>query len=304
MPSVREFSRDSDEVFNFVVGLNVKYRHGGEIKVPTIGVYVAKEFSFGQLDYHEERLEFSEHQLIKLNFELKRVTGHNPAHGKPTAQPRVPRSRHNHSTKLRAQPVTSDFVLVNCLGQLNINHQQHSMPTINSLGIYININEVLSIEHTQLILVENLALMASLADLVLPASINEPLFIYRGDLKPEQSVSSAYQFFRHWSSSHQLICFSDFDPAGLIITLGSGANFSLMPAMATWPKIFTVELEGSEENWWQQQEQRTAINNLIDNGQLSQHLAASFQKMADHRRTWQQEHMISHQTELSLIALN
>lgn len=297
-----ELSKDCAKVFKFVKELNAKYRGGGELSVGTTGKYIATEFHFGQLDHHQ-RLRFSALDLFKLNQEITQLTGKNPAWDDYIKVTRPERSKSHNSTKLQTLPVREDFVLVNCLGSLKINQQISVSLTLSSLGVHLNVNDFNSIEHRQLILVENLAVMASLALLKLPAEIDDPLFIYRGDVKSEQNTRTAYQFFRRWSSSHQLICFSDFDPAGMVIVISSGATSCLIPEPTSWDYIFSVKLKDVEKNWWQQNKQMTALSSLVKQDQLPKELAAGFKNMGDYRRTWQQEHMISHQTPLTLSAL-
>jgi len=299
---IKHFKKNSVEVFNFVKNLNAKHRHGGEVSVSELGQFVAREFHFGQLGHHS--IKFSAHQLIKLNQDITQLTGSNPAWHQYPKQTRVERSKNYFDIKTATRSVTEDFVIVNCLGQLKVNQQVFSLPTINSLGAYYHINDFKSIEHRQLILVENFAVMASLAQLKLPADIEDPLFIYRGDVKPEQNTNAAYNFFRRWSSSHQLICFSDFDPAGMVIASGSGATSCLIPAPSSWDYIFTVELEDEEINWGEQQAQKKTIDSRFSQNKLGPELMAGFSKMAKHKRTWQQEHMISHETPLQLITLH
>jgi len=301
------FDKHGAAVFNFVKNLNAKHRLGGEVLASELGQFVAREFNFGQLDLRDN-LKFSLQQLLKLNQEIAKLTGNNPAWDDFIKLTRPERAKSHHSTKLQVVPVSEDFVLVNCLGSLKINQQVATLPPLSALGVYLNAKEFNSIEHKQLILVENLAVMAALALLKLPETIDDPLFVYRGDVKPEQNVSSAYHFFRRWSSSHHLICFSDFDPAGLLIAASSGATCSLIPVADSIDDIFSPEftdkeLKDSEQNWWQQTDQKTALESLIKQQSLSPALITAFQQMANYRRTWQQEHMISHQTPLQLIAL-
>ena len=301
------FDKHGAEVFNFVKSLNANHRLGGEVLASALGQFVAREFNFGQLG-HRNNLKFSLQDLMELNREIAQLTGNNPAWDNYTKLTRPERAKSHHSTKLQVLPVSEDFVLVNCLGSLKINQHVATLPPLSALGVYLNASEFNSIEHEQLILVENLAVMASLALLKLPEAIDDPLFVYRGDVKPEQNITSAYQFFRRWSSSHQLLCFSDFDPAGLLIATSSGATCGLAPTADSIDDIFSTEftdkaLKDSEQNWWQQAQQKTALESLIKQDSLSPALITAFQQMANYRRTWQQEHMITHQTPLQLIAL-
>lgn len=207
----------------------------------------------------------------------------------------------SNNEKLNALAVSEDFVLVNSLNSLQINKHSVDMTVLASLGVYLNTKKVESVEHKQIVLVENLAVMANLATLVLLDNakyLENALWIYRGDLKREQSSGRAYDFFRRFKATHQLVCFADFDPEGLKIAITSGATTILSPVADT---IVNFNAAGPDIDYFKQATAKQYINNQTD---LSLQIEKLFAVMAEQRQTIKQEHILSHQIPLSVFEIN
>lgn len=207
----------------------------------------------------------------------------------------------NNNEKLNALAVSEDFVLVNSLSSLQINNDQLDINILASLGVYINANKVESVEHKQIVLVENLAVMANLAKLVLLDNakyLENALWVYRGDLKREQSTGRAYDFFRRFKATHQLICFADFDPEGFKIAITSGATTILAPVADA---VVNFNAAGPDIDYFKQVTAKQYINNQTD---LSLQVEKLFAVMAEQRQTIKQEHILSHRIPLSVFEIN
>jgi len=207
----------------------------------------------------------------------------------------------NNNEKLNALAVSEDFVLVNSLSSLQINNDQLDINVLASLGVYINANKVESVEHKQIVLVENLAVMANLAKLVLLDNakyLENALWVYRGDLKREQSTGRAYDFFRRFKATHQLICFADFDPEGFKIAITSGATTILAPVADA---VVNFNAAGPDIDYFKQVTAKQYINNQTD---LSLQVEKLFAVMAEQRQTIKQEHILSHRIPLSVFEIN
>lgn len=197
--------------------------------------------------------------------------------------------------------MSEDFVLVNSLSSLQINNDQLYINVLASLGVYINANKVESVEHKQIVLVENLAVMANLAKLVLLDNakyLENALWVYRGDLKREQSTGRAYDFFRRFKATHQLICFADFDPEGFKIAITSGATTILAPVADA---VVNFNAAGPDIDYFKQVTAKQYINNQTD---LSLQVEKLFAVMAEQRQTIKQEHILSHRIPLSVFEIN
>lgn len=216
----------------------------------------------------------------------------------PEPQRRTQLALTERNEKRGAIKVSADFVLVNSLENLRLNQQCIALSPVCSLGQYLCVFEIESIEHRQIVLVENLIVMANLARLHIPASLKDALWLYRGDLQAHQQTGTAYSFFRRFQESHQLICFSDLDPSGLQITLTSGATQCLTLANS---QDLSLDLQGEEEQWFTQQQ---AIRYLNKQAQLPDACATLFQQMQQTQKTLKQEHMLAHSLELALYPLS
>lgn len=199
--------------------------------------------------------------------------------------------------KINSYPVSQNYILLNSITTLNLNQQRHLMSPFTSFGIYIDAQQIQSVEHQQIVLVENLQVMASLKQLVIPEHLKDALWLYRGDIKDQHSSSRAYQFFRSLAETHQLICFSDLDPAGIEIAISSGAVHWLTPIDSA---IIDISLSGDENEFYKQEKAITFLNKKKT---LPDKCKNSFQLMLELQKTLKQEHMITHQIPLNLFSL-
>lgn len=234
----------------------------------------------------------------------------------PLAQSRETIALTHNNEKLNALAVADDFVLVNALNGLMLNQQRFDMTNLSSLGLYLNIHDIESVEHKQIVFVENLTIMANLRKLVLAGNaehLSNALWVYRGDLKREQSTSRAYDFFRRFKSSHQLIAFTDVDPEGFRIALTSGATQLLAPNTKA---IHHFKVEGADQDYFNQTAAKHYVLNrfhstaqnksdfVLPEPVLSQACQTLFTVICDLRKTIKQEHILSHQIPISVFEIN
>lgn len=219
----------------------------------------------------------------------------------PEQQSRIRVAANHNAEKRNALAVSEDFVLVNALNCVKINEKTIALSNIASLGLYLNVQTVQSIEHQYIVLVENLAVMANLDKLILQDSAKHlinALWVYRGDLKPQQHTGRAYDFFRRFKESHTLVCFADMDPKGLEISLTSLATYVLSP-IAESLKDFNVI--GPDIDYFNQ---KSSIPTLLKQQPLlSVSCQRLFNAITQSRKTIKQEHMLAHQIPLSLFVL-
>ncbi|MCP5077111.1 MAG: hypothetical protein GY951_03530, partial [Psychromonas sp.] len=144
----------------------------------------------------------------------------------------------------------------------------------------------------QIILVENLTVMANLPRLNIPTNLKDALWLYRGDSQKFQHTATASKFYKRFQNTHQLICFSDFDPAGLQIALTCSATQWL-----TLQSIddLNTELLGYEHEWFKQ---TNAIKYINDKAYLPDPIQLLFSAMNHHQKTLKQEHMLAHELPL------
>ncbi|MDA7745921.1 hypothetical protein N8878_01130 [Psychromonas sp.] len=218
----------------------------------------------------------------------------------PEKRGRIENARLNNNEKLNSLAVSEEFVLVNSLQTLQLNQEKINITEINTLGVYLNANKINSVEHETIVLVENLAVMANLQFLMLTDAakhLKEAIWIYRGDVKAEQNTNRAYKFFRRFIGTHQLICFSDFDPEGIFIASKSGASQYLAVSIDAL-KNFNVK--GPEQDYYNQIK---TVNKLSKDPNLSVECRSLLNAMAIDKKTVKQEHILAHQIPLSLFEI-
>jgi len=219
----------------------------------------------------------------------------------PEDTTRIIRANTFNEEKPRTLAVSHDFILVNSLNALHINQQTIEINEFQSLGLYINANSIETLEHSCIVLVENLSVMANLALLnFMPDNkiLSNALWLYRGDIKTQQTTSMAYQFFRRFKGSQQLICFADFDPKGIEIALTSGADYFIAP---TAQNIKTFQANGGDVDYFKQSESRNYIDKHLDD---SSNITPLYRLMFEHRKTIKQEHMLAKALTLSIFKIN
>jgi len=222
----------------------------------------------------------------------------------PEEQSRIDIAANYNDEKNNALAVSKDFVLVNSLNTLQINSKILDINAFSSLGIYMNANKIETIEHKQIVLVENLAVMANLAKLVLldnAKHLVNALWVYRGDVKREQSTGRAYDFFRRFKGSHQLLCFADFDPEGMKIAITSGASAMLSPNSYA---LINFNAGGHDVDYFKQDTAKQYLLNKSNQGDFPFELDKLITVMSAQRQTIKQEHILAHQIPLSVFTLN
>lgn len=274
---------------------------GGRVKVDDIKYLkvLREEYDFGTEEKGYLSFTFMDRLSLIESVRLKdRLDLLSPY---PDEKSREDNANINKGEKLNSYPVSRDFVLMNTLNDFRLNGDVYSKSPFTSLGLSVRSSEIISVEHRQIVLVENLTLMANLASLKIPSRLKEALWIYRGDVHAGQQTGMAYELFRRFGH-HQLICFSDLDPAGIQIVMTSGAQYWLSPLECEQAIRLKQDkkLTGVEQEWF---DQRGAITYLEGRAQLPKQCQLAFDIMKTHHHTLQQEHMLSHKLALDLFEL-
>jgi hypothetical protein len=215
----------------------------------------------------------------------------------PEKTSRTDIAQKNRNEKVSALNVSEDFVLLNSLHSLRINNQVIQNGPLSTLGHFICASEIETIEHQQIVFVENLIVMANLSRLNIPDELKEALWLYRGDIQAFNQTGTAYTFFRRFQDSHCLICFSDIDPSGLQISLTSGATHGLTLSETS---SLNIELQGDENEWFKQ---KNAITYLNQYPALPRYYERLFTLMKETHTTLKQEHILQHCLPLTILPL-
>lgn len=284
--------------FNQTKNLLEKYRSKeGKIKISKKYVQFLKtEYNFGTIrgDYlfftPDDRADLI--RKVKLYENLDLFLGEFRE-----KQSRLETARTDRDEKLNSYPVARDYVMVNSLKNIKLNQETHEISHYTAFGLTLNADHITSIEHEKIVFVENLEIMAVLAKLNMPTELQDALWVFRGQPKKERHTEKAYQFFRRFKNTHQLICFSDLDPKGIEIALTSEAEYWLTPEDSD---VINIDLKGFETEW---SKQGNAIKYLKGKVDLPIKCKLAFEKMLTNRKTLKQEHMLPYNIKLGLFAL-
>ncbi|MEC4724395.1 hypothetical protein HWQ46_02395 [Shewanella sp. D64] len=286
-------------VFKFTQALLRDNPTGGKVKIGDTKYLkiLRDEYFFGIEENGFLKFTFANRlsliETVRLNDKLDLLSPY------PDKKSRENIAKGHKDEKLNSYPVSRDFVLINTLNKFHLNGLKFAKTPFTSLGLSIKAHEIISIEHRQIVLVENLTLMANLEALRIPDSLKEALWVYRGDVKPGQQTGMAYEFFRRFNT-HKLICFSDLDPAGIQIAISSGASYWLTPSDCELAIKLKQQLAGVEQEWMNQTDAKTYLETQEH---LPKQCNLAFDLMKIQHHTLQQEHMLEHKLLLSLFEL-
>ncbi|SDJ10922.1 hypothetical protein SAMN04488540_10530 [Ferrimonas sediminum] len=262
--------------------------------------YLYPEFGRQQ----RRKLVFTLDDCFYLSQELKRDGLPHPKSDDfiPAIRSREEWAARRNDEKSRAEAVSRHLVKFNTLGSLKINGNSYPLPEISCAGIDLDWREIDTLEHSHLVMVENLAVMTALSRLMMPQCLRDALFLYRGDIKRHTHTGTAYECFNALSDQCERVVFADFDPAGLAIAHQSGAVQAMLPCSTLWQEILVPgwqELEGPELRWFDQQKQVEWLSKSPD----ARWAQPALNSMAKQRQTRTQEHLLAHDVALALRAI-
>ena len=232
-----------------------KNRQGARIKKSSLATRLYNDYRFGQFDLNDEWLTFTLDNILALSEEVQSTLGLDIRQDPyPIKEDRLSTAEKFRNEKDNSYAVSKDFILINSLSELNVNQGCHKISPLTSLGSYIKADDIKSVEHSAIVLVENLAVMANLSAISLSSldskiDLTQALWLYRGDVKAQQTSNTSYDFFRRFKKIIPLICFSDLDPKGIEIALTSNADYWLTIENAN---EVTMSLSGNEQEWYKQ----------------------------------------------------
>lgn len=207
--------------------------------------------------------------------------------------------------KLARKPASHDLVLLNCpVGKLQLNGRRidTEAPFIASAGLTALASGITEIGHASLVVVENLEIMSHCAEFIMPASLHEALWIYRGDSATGARVDACHDLLRRRAAGKTVIVFSDMDPKGLEIALTMpAASHWLGPDRTMWASCLKGKY--ASRSGFDVQGEAMAYLLSIDKTGLSAELAALIAALCDERSSFRQEHMLAHAVPLALYPL-
>jgi len=306
------------QLYNFVQDNFQKNRNGGQIKNSSLATRLNEEYHFGQFDLTKQWLIFSLADILELTKEVIISHGVDVRNDPyPSKEDRLTTAEINRNEKQNSYAVSKKFILINSLTELNVNQTCHKVSPLTSLGIYIKADDIQSVEHSAIVLVENLAVMANLSAINLTSinnkssgtntlnkniDLSNALWLYRGDVKAQQTTNTSYHFFRRFKGIIPLVCFSDLDPKGIEIALTSDSDYWL-----TIKNIddLSIPLSGTEQEWYKQGASISFLQEQLKKtpSQEDDCWQNTFINIRTHRKTLKQEHILKHNVTLTLLEL-
>jgi len=269
-----------------------------------IGRAVRERYQCGTV--RNNKLHFTSQDKFALRSEIKKELGIDPFETYQLPDSRLQIAEYHDNEKLAKNPASHNHVLVNSpSGTLNLNGRNIQLHTdvVPAAGMLCLSSEIKHIDHSAIVVVENLSIMALCNMLKIPAQINSALWIYRGDHKSGAKIDACHALLNRFGNDKEIIVFSDMDPKGLEIALTiDNARYWLGPEPNAWRNCLKSKV-ASRSGY---DSQGVAMNYLLkqhDAGSLSEAFKELISLLNTERSSYRQEHMSAHNIPLTLLAI-
>ena len=221
--------------------------------------------------------------LIALDFNVDRLT----------------MASHTHNEKLASIRPEDEYVLVKLLCCL-----PNPLPISPSSALRMRVDEVfqwsVDLNISTIMVVENLDVFDAIAKANLPLSLQRILVVYRGS--GQHSPVALKTLLQHLADKLPVAAFCDFDPAGLQIALTlPGVTHLLLPSMESQALMSTRSdrLNVSAADDFDKQAAQRQFLEEVELGELT----AYWIWMKNSRLSIKQQHLLTHDVELVLVAV-
>jgi len=269
-----------------------------------LGQAVRERYQCGQVRHN--KLHFTSQDKFALRSEIKKELGIDPFETHQLPDSRLQIAEYHDNEKLAKNPASHDHVLVNSpSGILNLNGRKIQLYTdvVPAAGLLCLSSAITQIDHSAIVVVENLSIMALCNVLKIPAQVNSALWIYRGDHKSGAKIDACHKLLNRFGNDKEIIVFSDMDPKGLEIALTiNNAHYWLGPEPSAWRNRLNNKV-ASRSGY---DSQGVAMNYLLkqrDAGSLSEPFKKLISLLNTERSSYRQEHMSAHNIPLTLLAI-
>ncbi|GBO86232.1 DUF7281 domain-containing protein [Marinobacter salsuginis] len=165
--------------------------------------------------------------------------------------------------KLSASTDNRERVLVSAIGP-TVRVNSTTLPELEGSHVSLVTEFVRTIECDHLLVVENLPAFNSLYRLLLDFQGQSVLAVYRGD--PTRPMGQTWAKHMSEEMDIPLAAYMDYDPAGLVIAIGSGAQTIILPRVSDLENV-----NGSQTDFTNQHIQWEQLRRMGMPGQLSFH---------------------------------
>lgn len=292
-------------MFNWISELVTDKPHQTtERRVSTLGKSVLERYRCGYAK--KDSLVFSAQDKRLLRQRIKDELGMDPFTTRQLPDDRLEMAKYHANEKLAAKPAGHEHLLLNSPdGMLSLNDEQILLhpQRIPTAGLFCLNSGISTVEHKAIVVVENLLMMSVCHSLQLPPLARQALWIYRGDYKTGAKINTCHEFIRRFGADKKIIAFGDMDPKGLEIALTMPhVNYWLGPKQETWGTCLSSR-QANRDGFDLQDAAMAFLHRLADSGELSPALTNLLVYLKQHRSSYRQEHMYTHNIPLEIFGL-
>ncbi|MGR9046669.1 MAG: DUF7281 domain-containing protein [Gammaproteobacteria bacterium] len=273
-----------------------------ERRVSSQGKSVLERYHCGYLKHN--RLVFTAQDKLLLRQRVKEELGLDPFTTRELPDDRLEMAAFHANEKLASKPAGHDHLLLNSPnGNLRLNGENIALQPLKlpTAGLMCLNSGITTVEHTALVVVENLAMMQVCTTLALPPAAQNALWIYRGDHKSGAKADACREFVERFGADKDVIVFSDMDPKGLEIALTMPhVDYWLGPQPESWDSCLNSR-QANRDGFDLQRGAMAYLQRVKDSGELSPVLTNLLACLKQHRSSYRQEHMASHAIALALF---
>lgn len=199
-----------------------KIQHGASVVLTGVFQVFHQDYDIGKT--YSGKLQLTPKDIRQIRKLIKEQSGFDILTD-PIPRSRTEMAKYFPNEKLSTIPVKDKMVKVYGVLSTNINGKKYDLE--EGMNIEIPLGSLESIEHKQIVIVENYEAFSQFRVIQSDMDPN-PLVIYRGDI--EGGVISKEMAKRF--PQIELVAWFDTDPSGIALALASGANAMLIPSLS------------------------------------------------------------------------
>ncbi|MDX1302050.1 hypothetical protein [Photobacterium sp.] len=199
-----------------------KVKEGANVVLSGVFEIFHRDFSIGIAS--GEKLQLTPRDIRQIRKVIKEQSGFDLLTDS-IPNSRMEMAQYFPNEKLSSRPVKGKVIKIYGLLSTNINNKTYDLE--EGMNIEIDLNHLKSIEHSQVVIVENYEAFSKFR-LVQNDIGPNPLIVYRGDKDCgviSKEIALAFPYI-------ELIAWFDTDPKGISLALSSGATYMLLPNLS------------------------------------------------------------------------
>lgn len=213
-------SGDLTRLKNIVIP--AKIHHGTSVVLTGVFQVFHQDYSIGKTS--SGKLQLTPKDIRQIRKLIKEQSGFDILKD-PIPSSRTEMAKYFPNEKLSTAPVKDKVIKVYGVLSTNLNGNKYDLE--DGMNIEMPLDTLRSIEHKQIVIVENYEAFSQFRTIQSDMSPN-PLVVYRGDIEGGVISKEIAKRF----PQVELVAWFDTDPAGISFALASGANYMLIPSIS------------------------------------------------------------------------